>query len=267
VQIVNPLESPSLDKYVEAFWVARRRKGVTRYGAQKNVEGDRKLFGMLMVHLDEADGCVAGLTASYPETLRPALQIIGLAPGYRFASGMYMMLKGQQVLFCADTTVNAQPDAETLADIAIQSADEVRKLGIEPRIAMLSYSNFGSAAGDEPRTVARATQLVRSRRPELMVDGEMQADVALVAELREEWSFSELAGTANVLIFPSLAAGNIAYKLLASFGGATAVGPILLGLRKPVTVLQQNSSVETIVSMAAITAVAAVRGQTERTAG
>ncbi|AKV04752.1 NADP-dependent malic enzyme [Labilithrix luteola] len=259
ITLINPIESPDLERYTDVYWVARRRKGVTRYNASKAIARERKLFGMLMVNLGDADGCVAGLTSSYPETIRPALQIIGLAPGYARAAGMYMMLKGTQVLFCTDTTVNENPDAATLAEIAIASADAVRDLGIEPRIAMLSYSNFGSARGEEPARMAKAVQLVRNRRPDLMIDGEMQADVALEPLLREEWSFSDLKGSANVLVFPSLDAGNIAYKLLASFGQAEAIGPMLLGMRKPVTVLQRNSSVETIVSMCAITAASAVR--------
>ena len=263
VQIVSPDELEDLDRYGEVYWTMRRRKGVTRYSAQKMVARERKLFGMLMVHLGDADGCVSGLTASYAETIRPALQVIGLAPGYTRAAGMYMMVKGQGVLFCADTTVNEHPDAHTLSEIAIACADAVSDLGLTPRIAMLSYSNFGSALGEEPRRVAKATALVKHRRPDLMVDGEMQADVALEPLLREEWAFSELSGAANVLVFPSLAAGNIAYKLLRSFGGADAIGPILLGMRKPVTVLQRNSDVDSIVHMAAITAAAAVRqGQT-----
>jgi malate dehydrogenase (oxaloacetate-decarboxylating)(NADP+) len=259
VPIVNPAHSPDLEKYVEAYWALRRRKGVTRYGAQKSVARERKLFGMLMVHMGDADGCVSGLTASYAETIRPALQVIGLAPGYRRAAGMYMLVKGSQVLFCADTTVNVMPDAHTLAEIAIQCADAVRDLGIEPRIAMLSYTNFHSSQGEEPQRVARATELVKALRPDLMVDGEMQADVALDPEQRTEWAFSDLKGAANVLIFPSLAAGNIAYKILSAFGGAEAIGPILLGMRKPVTVLQRNSNVDTIVNMAAITVASAIR--------
>jgi malate dehydrogenase (oxaloacetate-decarboxylating)(NADP+) len=166
------------------------------------------------------------------------------------------------VLFCADTTVNEEPDAETLAEIALTCAAAVRDIGIEPRVAMLSYSNFGSAVGEEPKRVAKAAALVRERRPGLMVDGEMQADVALLPALREEWDFSELKGAANVLVFPSLAAGNIAYKLLSAFGGAEAVGPILLGMKRPVTVLQRNSSVDTVVQMAAITVVTALRQET-----
>ena len=259
IEIVLPHKSPVLEDYVDTYWELRRRKGLTRYDAQKAVSRERRVFGMLMVHRGDADGCVSGLTSSYPDTIRPALRIVGLAPGYRRASGMYMLLKGSNVLFCGDATVNVEPDAETLAEIAIQSADAVRDMGIEPRIAVLSYGNFGSAAGREPSTGARAAALVKGRRPDLMIDGEMQADVALEPHLREDWSFSQLEGAANVLIFPNLSAGNIAYKLLASFGGAEAIGPILLGMRKPVTVLQQNSSVDSIVTMAAITAASCVR--------
>jgi malate dehydrogenase (oxaloacetate-decarboxylating)(NADP+) len=259
IELVFPPESPKLRAYVDAYWAMRRRKGVTRYSAEKLLSRERKVFGMMMVQQGDADGCVSGLTAAYAEVVRPALQIIGTAPGVRRAAGMYMLLKGASVLFCADTTVNVDPDAETLAEIAMQSAIAVRDLGIEPRIAMLSYANFGSSDGDEPRKVARAVALVKERRPDLMIDGEMQADVALNPALRAEWSFSDLVGPANVLIFPSLSAGNIAYKLLTAFGGAEAVGPILLGMNKPVTVLQRNSDVDTIVSMAAITVAQSLR--------
>jgi malate dehydrogenase (oxaloacetate-decarboxylating)(NADP+) len=262
ITIVNPASWPDLERYVDAYWVARRRKGLTRYNAQKAVARERRVFGTLMVQLNDADGLVSGITSSYAETIRPALQIIGLAPGYRRAAGMYMIVKGAQVLFCADTTVNVDPDAETLADLAIQSADAVADLGIEPRVAMLSYSNFVGKA-PEPEKVARAVALAKRRRPDLMIDGEMQADIALLPEQREEWSFSDLKGPANVLIFPNLAAGNIAYKLLYAFGGAEAIGPILLGMRKPVTVLQRNSSVDTIVNMAAITVASAIHREAQ----
>jgi malate dehydrogenase (oxaloacetate-decarboxylating)(NADP+) len=267
IEMVFPPSSPELERYIDEYWRLRQRKGLTRYEAQKEVGRIRRVFGLLMVHVGDADGCVSGLTSSYPDTIRPALRIVGLAPGYRRASGMYMMLKGAQVLFIADATVNVDPDAETLAEIAIQSADAVRDLGIEPRIAVLSYGNFGSAEGSEPKTGATAAAIVKERRPDLMIDGEMQADVALDPVLRADWAFSDLKDAANVLVFPNLSSGNIAYKLLASFGGAQAVGPILLGMRKPVTVLQQNSNVDAIVMMAAITAAGCVRqAKTERTA-
>jgi malate dehydrogenase (oxaloacetate-decarboxylating)(NADP+) len=265
-QIIWPPDSPRLPAFVDAYWNKRSRKGVTQYSAQKVMSRERRVFGMMMVDADDADGVVSGLTSSYPDTIRPALQIIGLREGTRRAAGMYMMMKGNDVLFCADTTVNIRPDAETLADIAIMTADAVRDLGIEPRIAMLSFSNFGSTFSESsPRRVAHATDLVKQRRPDLMIDGEMQADVALQPEHRQDWPFSRLKGAANVLVFPDLDAGNIAYKLLGSFGGAEAVGPILLGMRKPVTVLSQNSSVETIVHMAAITVVTNIHRSRERT--
>ena len=149
IRVVNPEACADLERYVQTYWELRRRKGVTLFSARKSVARERKLFGMLMVHLGDADGCVSGQTASYSETIRPALQVIGLAPGYTRAAGMYMMVKGQNVLFCADTTVNETPDANVLAEIAIQTANAVWDLGVKPRIAMLSYSNFGSAAGEE----------------------------------------------------------------------------------------------------------------------
>jgi malate dehydrogenase (oxaloacetate-decarboxylating)(NADP+) len=264
-QVIWPPDSPRLGDFVAAYWIKRRRKGATQHTSRKVVSSERRVFGMMMVDAGDADGVVSGLTSSYPETIRPALQIIGLREGTRRAAGMYMMMKGNDVLFCADTTVNICPDAETLADIAIISGDAVRDLGIEPRIAMLSFSNFGSTPTEaSPRRVAEATNIVKRRRPDLMIDGEMQADVALLPENRQEWPFSELAGPANVLIFPDLDSGNMAYKLLAAFGGAEAIGPILLGMRKPVTVLSQHSSVETIVHMAAITVATNIQGTRTR---
>ncbi|MEO7096007.1 MAG: phosphate acyltransferase, partial [Polyangiales bacterium] len=260
--IIWPPDSERLDAYTTRYWERRRRKGLTRYAAQKSVARERRVFAMLMVDADDADGVVSGLTSAYPETVRPALQIIGLREGQKRAAGMYMMLKGKDVLFCADTTVNIRPDVETLAEIAIGCADAVSDLGIEPRVAMVSFANFGSARGEPDADImAAATALVKKLRPELMIDGEMQADVALVPALREDWAWTDLKGPANVLVFRNLDTGNVAYKLLASFGSAEAIGPILLGMRKPVTILQRNSSVETIVHMAAITVAAARRNE------
>jgi malate dehydrogenase (oxaloacetate-decarboxylating)(NADP+) len=263
--IIWPPDSPRLAQYVEAYWNKRRRKGMTRYTARKVMSRERRAFGMMMVDAGDADGIVTGMNATYPDSIRPALQIIGLRAGVRRAAGMDMLLKGHDVLFCADTTVNICPDAETLAEIAVVTSDAVRDLGIEPRVAMLSFSNFGSVLSEgSPRRVAEATAIVKRLRPELMVDGEMQADLALIPELRADWAFSDLKGPANVLIFPDLDAGNIAYKLLTSFGGAEAVGRILLGMREPVTVLSQTSPVETIVHMAAITVATSSRMKQKR---
>ena len=190
----------------------------------------------------------------YPETIRPALQILGKRPDVKRVTGMYMMILKDDVKFFADATVNIDPDAETLADTAIQVADAARGFEITPRIALVSFSNFGSAPHAESEKSAKAVDIVRKLRPELEVDGEVHADIALDAEtMKELFPFTRLTDAANVLIFPSLAAGNAAYKVLAALGGATAVGPILLGISKPVTVLPRDISVEMIVNMTAYT--------------
>ncbi len=214
---------------------------------------------MMMVRAGDADGLVAGLTAPYPDTIRPALQILGIRSDVRRATGMYMMLLKNTVKFFADATVNIDPDAETLADTAIQVADAARAFEVVPRIAMISFSNFGSAPHPESRKMAEAVEIVRRRRPDLEIDGEVQADIAVEPEkMRELFPFTRLTDAANVLVFPSLSAGNAAYKVLAALGGATAIGPILLGVPKPVTVLPRDANVDTIVSMTAYTV---ARGQ------
>lgn len=206
-----------------------------------------------MLRSGDVDGVVAGATQDYPATIRPALRIIGVRPDVNYACGMYMVVTKKSVTFLADTTINIQPDAEALAEIALLAAERVQGFGIVPRVAMLSFSNFGDAPHAESRKVAEATRLVKSRKPELMIDGEMQANVALEPKDRENYPWSTLEGPANVLIFPNLDAGNAAYKLLAAAGGAEVVGPILLGVRQPVSVLQQNATVDSIVHMTAIT--------------
>ncbi|HEY8922764.1 MAG TPA: NADP-dependent malic enzyme [Polyangia bacterium] len=253
VEILNPSDSEKHASYAQELLELRCRKGVTAAGAARLV--NRRIhFGMMMVRRGDADGLVGGLNAPYPETIRPALQIVGMRPDVRRATGMYMMLMKNDVKFFADATVNIEPDAETLADIAIQVADAARAFEITPRIAMISFSNFGSAPHPESQKVAAAVELVRKRRPDLEIDGEVQADIALDPEtIRELFPFSRLTDAANVLIFPSLAAGNAAYKVLAALGGATAVGPILLGVNKPVTVLPRDANVDTIVNMTAYT--------------
>jgi malate dehydrogenase (oxaloacetate-decarboxylating)(NADP+) len=254
VQIIRPRKFDQYDRYVEAFWALRQRKGVNREYARR-VMGRRNPFGMMMVKLGDADGLVSGLTLSFAETIRPALQICGTRPEVRRATGMYIMfLKNGDVKVFADATVNIDPDAETLAEIAIQVADAAKEFGIQPRVAMISFSNFGSAPHPESEKVARAVQLVQTRRPDLEIDGELQADTAVIYdEIRERFPFSRLTDAANVLIFPNLAAGNVAYKLMAALGGATALGPVLLGVQAPVTVLPRNAPVETIVHMTAFT--------------
>jgi malate dehydrogenase (oxaloacetate-decarboxylating)(NADP+) len=253
IKIVSPTDAPQHADYVRDFLELRCRKGVTAANAGTLVNR-RIYFGMMMVRRGDADGLVAGLTAPYPDTIRPALQVLGTRPDVRRATGMYMMLLKNDVKFFADATVNIDPDAETLADIAIQVADAVRTFEITPRIAMISFSNFGSAPTPESQKVAAAVEIVRRRRPELEIDGEVQADIAVEPEkMRELFPFSRLTEAANVLVFPSLAAGNAAYKVLAALGGATAIGPILLGVNKPVTVLPRDANVDTIVNMTAYT--------------
>jgi malate dehydrogenase (oxaloacetate-decarboxylating)(NADP+) len=253
IEIIEPAESPAHEAYARAFFDARCRRGTTLPTARRLL-ARRIYFGMMMVKCGDADGLVAGLTQTFPETVRPALQVLGMRPGVRRIAGMHMMVTANDVKFFADATVNTEPDAETLADIAIQVADAVRGFEIEPRIAMVSFSNFGSAPHRSSERVRQAVERVRTLRPDLEIDGEIQADIALDAEkLRELFPFTRLKGAANVLVFPSLEAGNAAYKVLAALGGATAVGPILLGVEKPVTVLPSDASVETIVNMTAYT--------------
>ena len=208
-----------------------------------------------MVELGHADGLLNGISQSYPDTLRPAIEVIGAKSGSRLA-GIYMMIFKKRVLWFADTTVNIEPSVEELSDIAIQTADLARRFMVEePRVAMLSFSNFGSNSHPFALRMKEATQLIKKREPGLIVDGEMQADTALHAEIsKESFPFNQVPGNANVLIFPDLQSGNIAYKLMARMGSAEAIGPILVGMNKPVFVLQQNSDVNDVVNMAAITA-------------
>ena len=214
----------------------------------------------MMLAEGDADGLVAGEDATYPDTLRPALEVVGTAPHVNHVAGLYMMILQQDLMFFADTTVNIDPDAETLAEIALLSAAFVKRLGIEPRIAMLSFSNFGSSRHPQTDKVRAAVEIVKRRAPDLVVDGEMQADTAVVPEILEHsFQFSTLNQPANVLIFPDLDAANICYKLLARLGGAEAIGPILLGMARPVHILQRGSQAADILNLAAIATVDALR--------
>jgi malate dehydrogenase (oxaloacetate-decarboxylating)(NADP+) len=259
LESIDPRRSANLEQYSDEYWQLRQRRGVTRHAAMKTLRRSRTAFALMMVQLGDADGVVVGAQQDYPATIRPTLQIIGVQPGVKRAAGMYMVVTKTDVKFLADTTINISPDAETLAETAILAADTVHDLGIEPRVAMLSFSNFGDAPHAESLKVASATQIVKQRRPDLMIDGEMQANLALDVDARAPYPFSTLKGSANVLIFPNLDAGNAAYKLLAVAGGAEVVGPIVLGIRKPVNVLQQGASVDAIVHMTAITVARANR--------
>ncbi len=252
IEIVDSQHRPKLDAYVERFHELRRRKGITRARARHILERSRTHYAMLMLEQGDVAGVLSGITAPYPETIRPALQIIGVAEGVRRAAGCYLVVTDGGLKLFADTTINVDPDEETLVEAALLTADLAAELGLTPRVAMLSFSNFGDAPNGASRKMARAAERVRTLRPELAVDGEMQADVALMASRREAYPFHRLGGDANVLIFPNLGAGNIAYKLLASFGDEL-VGPLVLGMRKPVNVLQQGTTVGTIVHMASLT--------------
>ncbi len=239
--------------YAEIFFRKRARRGFNAYEAKK-IMRDRNYFGCMMVECGDADAMISGLTKNYPDTIRPALQTIGTEEGVKKIAGMYIMLTKKGPLFLADTTVNFNPTAEELAEITLQVAREVRHFNIIPRIAMLSYSNFGSSNSPEARLVSEARQIVKQKMPSLIVDGEIQANVAFNKELlKENYPFSELVDKdVNTLVFPNLAAGNIAYNILKELGDADAVGPILLGLKKPVHVLQLGSSVRSIYNMALI---------------
>jgi malate dehydrogenase (oxaloacetate-decarboxylating)(NADP+) len=256
VQIVEPAKSRRLEEYTEEFFSLRQRKGVTRTEAGQLILNP-VTFGSVMVRLNDADALIGGLTTHYPDTIRPALQVIEVRPEMRIVAGVYVLItpKGD-LYFLADATVNIEPTAEDLAEIAIEAAEKARRFNQEPRVAMLSFSNFGSTRHPLAEKVRRAVNLVRQRAPGLMIDGEMQADTAVAPQIIEEtYPFSTLKGGANVLIFPNLEAGNIAYKLLQRIGGAECIGPLLTGLSKPVHVLQRGSEVNDIVHVAAVAVV------------
>jgi malate dehydrogenase (oxaloacetate-decarboxylating)(NADP+) len=251
-QIFDPEADEKRNQYADAFFKKRSRKGAILKDS-RNLMKKPNYFGSMMVELGEADALISGLTTSYPTTIRPALHCIGIKDGLKVVSGLYIIFAKQDVYFFADTTVNVNPTAEQLAEIAISAADTVKEFDVVPRIAMLSFSNFGSSPYPDSIKVKHATELVKKIRPDLMIDGEMQADTAIVPEIIEkEFPFSNLKGKANVLIFPDLNAGNIAYKLMARIGQASVVGPILMGMKKPIHVLQRGASVDDIINMTAI---------------
>ena len=234
----------------------RQRKGINKYESLKLMR-TQNYFGAMMVETGEADAMLSGLTRNYAEGIRPAVQIIGTEEGVKKIAGMYLLLTKKGPLFLADTTVNIKPTAEEIADITLMVAKEVRNFNIEPRIAMLSYSNFGSSDTEEARMMAEATKIVKQRNPSLIVDGEMQGMLAFNKDiLKENYPFSDLVDVdVNVLIFPNLTAGNVAYHLLKEIGGVDIIGPILLGLKKPVNVLQLGSGVRNIINMATVAVV------------
>jgi malate dehydrogenase (oxaloacetate-decarboxylating)(NADP+) len=250
---VDPHKFERMEDYVSEFYRLRCRKGITRHEAARLLRTSNNYFGAMMVRMRDADGLVGGVNQYYPDTIRPALETLPLSKDTTVIAGVYMMVFEKDVLFFADTTVNIDPTAEQLAEIAICTADTVKQLEIEPRIAMLSFSNFGSTRHPRSEKVAQATRIVRERRPDILIEGEMQADTAVVTEiLNEAYEFNRLKKRANVLIFPSLEAGNIAYKLMARLGGAKAIGPILMGTSEAIHVLQRNGDVEDIINTTAL---------------
>jgi len=267
-RIIDPATSPDLERYAETLYAMRQRKGVTRREAHEMIL-NKTVFASMMVQSGDADALVAGLTQHYPDTIRPALQVIPVREGLHHVSGVYMLITSKRdVYFLADCTVNIEPSSEDLAEIAITTAEMARRFNVEPRVAMLSFSNFGSTRHPLAEKVRRAVEIVRSREPNLVIDGEMQADTAVVPEIIEStYPFSTLKGGANVLIFPNLESANIAYKLLARIGDAEVIGPLLTGTAKPVHVLQRDAEVNDIVNVAAIAAVDAQAAAKRRLEG
>jgi malate dehydrogenase (oxaloacetate-decarboxylating)(NADP+) len=257
VTIIDPLEEKEmLHNFADILFKKRQRKGMSSSEASRLVT-QRNYFGALMVETGAADAFISGLTKDYPKTILPSLHSIGVKPGAKRVAGMYIMNTAKGPFFFADATVNLDPTAEELVDIIGLTADAVRFFNMEPKIAVLSYSNFGSAEGNIPSKMAKATAMAKKRFPDLIIEGEMQANVAINEEIqREMYPFSNLLNKkANTLIFPDLSSGNIAYKLLAELGNAEAIGPILLGMNKPVHILQLGSSIREIVNMVAIAVV------------
>jgi malate dehydrogenase (oxaloacetate-decarboxylating)(NADP+) len=257
--IINPKDDKNEElrkQYGDLFFAKRQRRGVNKYEAYKAMK-DRNFFGCMLVETGEADCMISGLSRNYPDTIKPALQVIGTEDGVSKIAGMYIMFTKRGPLFLADTTINFNPTAEELAEITLLVAKEVKQFNIKPRIAMLSYSNFGSSEGDEAKLVRKAREIVKTKDPTLICDGEVQGIMAFNKEiLKENYPFSELVnGETNTLIFPNLASGNIAYNLLQEVGGADAIGPVLLGLKKPVHVLQLGSSIRSIFNMVLIAVV------------
>jgi len=262
VEVIHPaLEDAARYRYADDLYRRRRRKGLTLAEARANMYKPIYFAGM-MVRSGEADALVAGIDSNYPEVLRPSLEVVGPREGVRRVCGIYLVaLPGRELLFFADTTVNIEPDAATLAETALLTAGFVRGLGITPRIGMLSFSNFGSVRSHQSRKVREAVARVKELEPQLEIDGEMQADTAVNAQILEgSYSFSHLKRPANVLVFPSLDAANISYKLLAQLGGAEVIGPILLGMARPVHVLQRGSSEADVLNLATIASVDAQTG-------
>src|SRR5690606_32043790 len=266
VEIIDPqaeIKSERFERYAEHLYQKRQRRGVNKLDSRKLMT-NRNYFAASMVEFGDADTLISGLTRNYASTIRPALQVIGAKPGSRVA-GMYIMLTSQGPLFFGDTTVNSNPSARELADIAVLLDSAVKRFNVKPRLAMLSYSNFGSNIGDISDKVREAVSILHKEHPDIVADGEIQANFALNKNLlADNFPFSTLNGEpANTLVFPNLESGNISYKLLQEVGNAEAVGPVLLGMNKPIHVLQLDSSVREIVNMVTIAVVDAIEHEKE----
>lgn len=264
-EIVDPAVSARTARYIEELYTRRQRKGVTKREATELIQNP-DMFGAMMVQLNEAEAMICGLTRHYPDALRPALQVIPMQKGIGKVAGMYIVVTPRgKLFFLADCTVNIDPSPETMAEIAACAAGVAREFDVEPRIAFLSFSNFGSSSHPAALKVREAVRIARERFPDTPMEGEMQADTAVVREIIDQtYPFSSVRGGANILIFPNLDAGNIAYKLLSRLGGAQVIGPILMGLSKPVHILQRDASVNDIVNVAAVAAVEAGQNGTSR---
>lgn len=255
--IIDPGKSEKCDSYAETFFKKRQRKGATLWDA-KSLIPEPNYYGSMMVEVGDADALISGYTSSYPNTIKPALQCIGVKEGFNLVSGMYIVITKKDTFFFADCTVNVNPTAEQLAEIAITTAETVKAFDVIPKVAMLSFSNFGSASYPESLKVKNAVEIVKSRKPDLIIDGEMQADTAVVPEILDKtFPFTSIKGGANVLVFPNLDSANIAYKLMARIGQATVIGPILIGMNKPVHILQRDATVDDIINMTSIAVVEA----------
>jgi len=251
-EMINPSKSPKLDEYITKYYELRQRKGITKFDAERELK-THNIFGLMMVREGNADGLISGLTQQYPATVRPALQIIGKEEGVQNIAGLYMLIFKNQNIFISDATINIEPTVEELVGITLLTAEKVRQFDIEPHIAMLSFSNFGSTRHPLTDKVRKATELLKKIAPDLIVEGEMMADTAMTPEiLNEYYPFSALKERANVLICPDLTSANISYKLLTCLGGAVAIGPILLGICKPVYLLGPGSPVNDIVNITAM---------------
>lgn len=256
IEIINPASGKKTKKYIDEYYRLRQRKGVNKHDSEKRILSHRNYYGSMMVTMGDADCMLSGLNTNYASTIRPALETVGHDPRFNKVAGLHIVSSKKKTYFLADTTVNINPNAQEIADIAIQAAEIAEHFDVIPKIALLSYGNFGSAQGDSPKKMRDARNIIKTKRPDLIVDGEMQADTAVRPDIIETtFPFSDIKGGANVLIFPDLNSGNITYKLLSKMGDLNLIGPILIGMSKPVHILEQGSDVNEILDMVAIAVV------------